>query len=245
MNETLKLLTSHRSYRQFDETYTLSTEELEQILAAARQAPSWMNGQFYSIIVLTDPKIRQEFVRLNPGNPHIEKSSVFLLFVADLYRTEKVAQQKGTDYRIDGLDPLITATTDAALALENALVATESLGLGAVPVGSVRNYLSEIKALLDLPKHVLPIAGLSIGKPIVEMKIKPRLPKETVVHYNGYTPLDYTQIEDYDDTMRKFGEARETKDWTQKFADYFAKEPNRGVDDFIRTQKIAQKKTDE
>lgn len=245
MNETIKLLTSHRSYRQFDETYTLSSEELDQILAAARQAPSWMNGQFYSIIVLTDPKIRQEFVRLNPGNPHIEKSSVFLLFVADLYRTAEVAKQKQTAYNIDGLDPLITATTDAALALENALVATESLGLGAVPVGSVRNYLPEIKSLLTLPDYVLPIAGLSIGKPFVEMKVKPRLPKETVVHYNQYTPLDYQHIEHYDDTMRKFGEARETKDWTQKFADYFAKEPNRGVDDFTKTQKIAQKKTDE
>lgn len=45
MNETIDLLTNHRTYRQFDSNYQLSKEQLEAILSAARQAPSWMNGQ--------------------------------------------------------------------------------------------------------------------------------------------------------------------------------------------------------
>lgn len=44
MTDTLNLLQNHRTYRQFDESYELSPEELQNILDSARQAPSWMNG---------------------------------------------------------------------------------------------------------------------------------------------------------------------------------------------------------
>lgn len=56
MNETMDILLNRRTYRDFDENYILSEKELQQILAAARQAPSWMNGQFYSIFVIQDKK---------------------------------------------------------------------------------------------------------------------------------------------------------------------------------------------
>lgn len=242
MNETIHLLTTHRSYRHFDETYTLPEKELQAILDAARQAPSWMNGQMYSILVIQDKQIREEMVRLNPGNPHIAQSSVFLLFLADLKRTEQVAQQQHVDYRVaEGVNPLLIATTDASLALENALIAAESLGLGVVPVGSVRSYLKELKSLLHLPDYVLPIAGLSIGKATVPMQVKPRLPESAVVHYDTYQELNYDLIEAYDQTMEKFGEARETKRWTKKFADYFNQKPSATVDEFINQQKLLNK----
>ena len=66
--DALKSLQTHRTYRNFDENYQLSEEELQKILNASRQAPSWMNGQMYSIIVVRDRKIREKLVELNPGN---------------------------------------------------------------------------------------------------------------------------------------------------------------------------------
>lgn len=222
MNNIIKELQNHRTYRDFDDNYTLPDTELEEILTAARQAPTWMNGQFYSIIVVKDKAKRDELVRLNPGNPHIAKSSVFLLFLADLNRTQHVAKKKNTPYNVqDNLDALIVATTDAALACGNAVTACESLGLGTVVVGSVRNHPEEYIKLFQLPELVYPLFGLSIGKPTVDMRVKPRLPKETVIHYDTYTPYSYNLIEEYDATMEQFAEARETKLWSQKFADYF------------------------
>ncbi|WP_207942214.1 FMN reductase [NAD(P)H] [Enterococcus sp. DIV2402] len=239
MNETINLLTNHRSYRNFDGDYQLSDEKLQAILAAARQAPSWMNGQMYSIIVIRDQAIRQQLVEWNPGNPHMLNSSVFLLFVADLKRTQQIAQQQDVPYPVDdGLHPLIIATTDTSLALQNAIIASESLGLGVVPVGSVRNNIEEISDLLHLPDYVYPVAGLSIGKPIVDMKVKPRLPEKAVIHYDTYQPYDEQLIADYDETMEKFGEARETKRWTKKFADYFSQKPAENIDHYLRKQKL-------
>jgi len=237
--KALEVLKEHRTYRNFDENYQITDDELQNILQASRQAPSWMNGQMYSIIVVKDREIREKMVVLNPGNPHMLHSSVFLVFAADLKRTKKVAEHYGVDYPInEGLDPLITAVTDAALALENAVIATEALGLGSVVVGSIRKDIAEVSELLNLPEYVLPIAGLSIGKPNVEMRSKPRLPEEAVIHYDTYQDYDYQLIEDYDDTMEKFAEARETKIWSKKFADYFSNKPNQKIDEFLKTKKF-------
>ncbi|MGL9728405.1 nitroreductase family protein [Enterococcus sp. DIV0756] len=237
--EALEVMNQHRTYRNFDETYQLSEEELQKILQASRQAPSWMNGQMYSIIVVKDRGIREQLVAMNPGNPHVLNSSVFLVFVADLKRTQKVAEHYGVEYRInEGFDPVITAVTDAALALENAVIATEALGLGSVVVGTIRKDIAEVSELLKLPDYVLPVAGLSIGKPNVEMQVKPRLPEQAVIHYDTYKDYDYSLIETYDETMEKFAEARETKLWSKKFADYFSNTPNKKVDEFLKINKF-------
>ncbi len=53
--EALEVMNQHRTYRNFDETYQLSEAELQKILQASRQAPSWMNGQMYSIKGYGDP----------------------------------------------------------------------------------------------------------------------------------------------------------------------------------------------
>lgn len=239
--KTSDVLNNHRTYRNFDEEYPLSDEELQQILQASCQASSWMNGQMYSIIVVKDKEIRKQLVELNPGNPHMLKSSVFLVFVADLKRTKKVAEHYQVEYPIDqGIDPLITAITDTALALENAVVATEALGLGSVIVGSIRKDIAEVSKLLNLPDYTFPVAGLSIGRPSVEMRVKPRLPKEAVVHYDTYKDYDYQLIEDYDETMENFAEARETKLWSKKFADYFGQTPNQKMDEFLKINKFFQ-----
>ncbi|MEI5995504.1 nitroreductase family protein [Candidatus Enterococcus mansonii] len=237
MNETIKLLKNRRSYRDFDQEYTLPQEELQLILDAARQAPSWMNGQFYSIIVLKDQQIREQLVQWNPGNPHILNSSVFLLFVGDLYRTKMVSEVSKSAYLIDeSIEPVLLATTDAALALENAVIAAESLGLGSVVVGSIRKHGKEIAELVNLPENTFPLFGLSIGKPVVEMNVKPRLPESAVVHYDTYHPYTYQLIEQYNEIMEAFGEVRETKRWSKKFADYFSEKPTLITDQFFKIQ---------
>lgn len=239
MNDMIQLMKNHRTYRHFDPDYQLTDHQLQQILDAARQAPTWMNGQMYTILVIKDPTIREKLVALNPSNPHMRDSSIFLLFLADLKRTQKVAEHMKVDYPISaGLNHLLTATTDAALALQNAVNAVEALGLGSVVVGSVRNQIKAVSELLQLPDYVYPLAGLSIGKPIVSMDIKPRLPEAAVIHYDTYQDYDYNLIETYVATMVDFAEARETKTWTQKFADYFQQAPNQEIDDYLRQQKL-------
>lgn len=64
----------------------------QTIIDCARQAPSWMNGQHYSIINITDPALRAQIVALQPGNPQIGTCSTYLLFIADLHRAGLASQ---------------------------------------------------------------------------------------------------------------------------------------------------------
>lgn len=239
MSDVIEQLLNHRTYRDFEKDYHLSEEHLTKILQASQQAPTWMNGQFYSLLVVQSEEKRQQLVKWNPGNPQILNSSAFIIFVADLNRTARISQRAGVDYKVTGnFDALVTATTDAALALENAVVAAESLGLGTCVVGSIRKHSRELIDLFDLPVYTLPLFGVAIGKPTVAMKVKPRLPLETVVHYDRYQSPDEAIIEAYDAKMKAFGEARETKLWTQKFIDYFTAETNPNFTEVLRQQKF-------
>ncbi|MCB5954371.1 nitroreductase family protein [Enterococcus sp. CWB-B31] len=239
MNETMKVLVNRKTHRDFDEQYVIPEEALNSILKAARQAPSWMNGQFYSIFVIRDEQIRKQLVEWNPGNPHMLKSSVFLIFAGDLYRTQCVSEEYGVEnLTSESIDSTLIAATDAALALGSAVTAVESMGLGSVVVGSIRKHGKEISELLEMPVGMFPLFGLSIGKPTVEMKVKPRLPKETIIFHEKFTSYPYTLIEEYDETMEKFGEVRETKLWSKKFADYFSSKPNRLIDQLLKLKRV-------
>ncbi|WP_372852316.1 nitroreductase family protein [Pseudomonas protegens] len=62
------------------------------------------------------------------------------------------------------------------LVAENAVVALESLGLGGVYIGAIRNDIEGVAKELGLPPQVYPIFGLCVGYPSTERlaKVKPR-----------------------------------------------------------------------
>jgi hypothetical protein len=78
--------------------------------------------------------------------------------------------------------------TDDELAAQNAVVAAESLGLGSVFVGAVRNRPDEIAAELGLPPHTVAAFGLAVGEPdpAENAAVKPRLPQAAVLYHERY-----------------------------------------------------------
>lgn len=92
---------------------------------------------------------------------------------------------KGLDY----LEPFIVGIVDAALAAQNAAVALESLGLGFVYIGAMRNHPEEVAAELGLPPHVMALFGMCVGypDPARPADIKPRLPQAAVLHREQYS----------------------------------------------------------
>ena len=78
------------------------------------------------------------------------------------------------------------AAEDAILALQNALTAIESMGLGGVVLGSIKNDPEKLIQVLDLPKMTFPILGLQVGIPDQEPQLKPRLPLDQITFDNNY-----------------------------------------------------------
>ncbi len=225
MNHAVATLLNHRTYRHFKTGLTLPPEHLQTIIDCARQAPSWMNGQHYTIINITSPELRAQITALQPANPQIGTCSTYLVFVADLHRAGLCSRAyNGTFSAAGEPDSLITAVTDTALAAQNAAVAAESLGYATCYTGGIRNIATELVALLGLPENTFPIFGLCIGTPDIEMQLKPRLPENTVYAENRY-PEEQTLsdgLEQYERTMTAFGEAREKFPYREKFARYYS-----------------------
>lgn len=220
----VETLLSHRTWRDFDPAASIPPEHLHILLDCARQAPSWMNGQHYSIIRITDPALRAQLVALQPNNPQIGTCSEFWVWVADLYRASLASAAAGGSFAAVGTpDTLLTASVDVAMAAQNALTAAESLGYVTCPVGGLRLIAPELVTLLHLPRHTFPLFGLCIGKPSVTMRIKPRLPQAAVVFENRYQPELQGLLADYEQTLLDFNEPREKLPWRQKLARFYEK----------------------
>jgi len=94
------------------------------------------------------------------------------------------------------------ADVTAALAMQNAALAAESLGLGMCYIGAIRNHPAEVIELLQLPRLVFPISGMTLGWPAVRPFVKPRLPLEAVLHWERYdTAGEAEALASYDRTM--------------------------------------------
>lgn len=239
MNEIIKHLKSHRSCRNYQKGYKISEEELTEIIECSKQAPSWMNGQHYSIIVVNYQKIKDKLFEIF-GQNHIDTSSVFLLYVVDLTRMNIACSLEGTVFDIENnKDILITASMDVALAMQNAAIAAESLGYGTVFCGGIRNKEKELIEMFSLPKYVYPVCGLSIGKLDLNLtteKVKPRLKVDVNVGENKYPVSTKEQILDYNKTMEEFAEARETMKWSEKFSKFYSNKPNINNNEILKKQ---------
>ena len=111
--------------------------------------------------------------------------------------------------------------TAPALAAQSALIAAESLGLGGVYIGAMRNLPEQITAELALPPHVFAVFGMSIGypDPAKPTDIKPRLPQSLVLHREQYSQAPHNAaINRYNATIRAFQSEQGMKaiDWTQQ-----------------------------
>ncbi|SFV09272.1 NADPH-dependent oxidoreductase [Alicyclobacillus macrosporangiidus] len=202
-NETIRVLTSHESIRGFQST-PVDDVRLQAILVSARSAPSSSNLQAYSIVVVKDAARKKRLAALSGNQRFIEEAPVFLVFCADIYRLRYVTKRQGYRFAAETLEMFLLASVDAALVLQNALVAAESLGLATVPVGSIRNHPEEVAAELALPDSVYALAGLALGyeREGVRRGVKPRLPARVTVHEEQYSAVHLEDgLREYDQVM--------------------------------------------
>lgn len=195
-NATLASQLNHRSVRAFTDA-PLAEGTREVLIAAAQSAPSSSNVQAWSVVVVDDRVQRARLARIAGGQKHIEQAALFLVFVADLSRVQRLAERAGL--ASDGLDyteSFLIASIDAAFAAQNALVAAESLGLGTVYIGALRNNAEETAEVLRLPPRAYAVVGLAIGwpDPAVATDVKPRIPQPALVHRDTYSIVGEEEV---------------------------------------------------
>lgn len=187
-NDTLDLILAHRSHRNFL-PQKLPEGALETIIAAAQSASTSSNLQVWSVVAVEDQDRKNRLADLAGGQKHIRDCAVFLVWLADLARLEKLGQEKGRDCAaLPYLELFLTGAVDAALAAQNAVTALESLGLGCCYIGAMRNKPEEVAKELNLPPKVFAVFGMAVGRPdpAENAAVKPRLGQAAVLHREQY-----------------------------------------------------------
>lgn len=204
---TLGTLLAHRSVRHFEDR-PLPEGTLPWLVAAAQSAPSSSNLQTWSVIAVQDPKRKARLAELVGDQQHVRQAPLLLVWLADLSRLRRASQAAGvTAAGLDYLDTWLMAALDAALAAQNAVVAAESLGLGTVYIGAIRNRPEEIAAELGLLPGAFAVVGLCVGHPDPQRpaQVKPRLPLQAVLSHERFEPTDLGRdLETYERSLLAF-----------------------------------------
>lgn len=221
MNPVIELLKNHRSIRKFT-TEPVTEEQLHAIIQAAGSAATSNNIQAYSIINVTNNEMRKEIAVLAGSQTWVEKSPLFLLFCADLKRSQDACHYEEKEMVSGYTEQFIIATVDTSLAAQNAMIAAESLGLGGVFIGGIRNNPEKICQLLKIPDHVYPVFGMCLGYPDQQPEQKPRLPVEAILMENYYNE-DSAYLAQYNEICSSYYQNRSNNSrhdrWTRQIAD--------------------------
>lgn len=216
----------HRSVRKYLDQ-PVSDEQLEAIIGAAQRASTSSNLQAWSVIVIRDAERKQRISQALGGRAYLEQAPVLLIWVADLARNAGIVRDQGSyPEGVDYIESTLVASIDVALAAQNALLAAESLGLGGVFVGGIRDNPEALSAELGLPQHSFAVFGMPIGVPDPNegTGIKPRLPLSAVMHPEQYDPeRSAAGVAEYEAHDREYFESQgvEGRSWSRIVARRF------------------------
>jgi len=210
VSDVVRLQLAHRSVRRFTRR-EVTDDALTALVAAAQSAPTSSNLQPWSVVAVRDPARKARLAALAGEQSFIEQAPLFLVWLADLGRAGRMAERAGRPAAAaEYLETTLIGFVDTALAAQNAVVAAESLGLGTVFVGAIRNHPERVAAELELPPQVVPAFGLAVGEPdpTEDAGVKARLPQGAVLHHERYDAVRAdAHIATYDERLSAYNRA--------------------------------------
>ena len=198
---------TRRSIRKFlpDD---IPDEMVEQMLEAARLAPSASNRQPWRFVVARDKEIKKELCRICMQQKFIEEAPVVLVCFGDMSRysidAKKKRRQEFNDFGVletlsgKVADPKYQAYKDAQpvppreelitpvvantyIAIEHIVLMAQALGLASCWVGAFEDA-TDLNRLFNLPDTLIPLIVLPVGYPDGKNPPqRPRLAREDIL----------------------------------------------------------------
>lgn len=249
MNETIRTIVDHRSIRAYEDK-PLSDEEIEWIVKSAQAAATSSNVQAYSIIGIKDPATKAKLAQLAGNQPYVARNGHLLVFCLDLHRLLLASRLENVpdgevEAALSSTETFLVGAIDASLAAQNAVIAAESMGLGTVYIGGLRNQLPQVTELLGTPDRVIPLFGLCIGYPSDRSEKKPRLPLDSIYHEETYEQNDEQALEGikaYNNVVSDYYKSRtlgqRADRWSQAIAKQLQSPKRLYLKEFLKIKKL-------
>ena len=176
-------IATRRSIRKFAPD-DIPDEMIEQMLEAARLAPSAGNRQPWSFSVVKDKDIRKELRRICWNQQFIEEAPVVIVCFGNLEQyfqargsANKYQKYMGSSTPLPVQQKLTFAIANTFIAIEHLVLMATALGLGTCWVGGFDDA-SEFSRLFGLADNLVPVAVVPVGYPADD--IPPQRPRRNL-----------------------------------------------------------------
>ncbi len=165
--DALTVIHNRKSVRHFTGR-AVSQEDLVTIVKAAMAAPTAVNMQPWSFVIVTDRASLVSLAKALPYAKMLDKAGAAIVVCA----IPQKAFQSSTELAI----------IDSTCAGENLLLAAEALGLGAVWTGVYpdKERMDAVRKQLGIPEEIIPLNVTPIGYPTLEDKPKDKFKKDNI-----------------------------------------------------------------
>jgi len=179
--ELFEAMKNRRSIRRYKPD-PVSAEDLETVLEAARQAPSWKNCQCWRFIIIKNQAGKNALAdclpQLNRAANAIRQAPITIVACAELgksgYGTTEPETDKGEYWYM----------YDMGLAMENLVLAAYSLGLGTVHVGLFD--AQKVATAMNVPAGYCVVALTPLGYPEQPAASRPRKELTEIIFYEKF-----------------------------------------------------------
>ncbi len=182
MNKVLETIKNRRSIRQYS-SKQIKEEELDAILEAAIYAPSAVNQQpWYFTIIQNQEMI--EFIN-TIAKKNMTKDSSERVKNRGMNENFHTFYHAPTVIMVSGKKDWQYSFTDCCAAIENMLLAAESLGIGSCWIGFIRYFLQDKEAVkkLNIPAEFEPYYAVCLGYKASKDPIKATERNKNVFHF--------------------------------------------------------------
>jgi len=172
--DVLEAIMGRRSIRVF-KSQDVPENVVEELIEAARWAPSAGNIQPWEFIVVRKPEIKKALVEAALGQTFIEEAPVVIVVCAN---EDRSSQRYGSRGRA------LYCLQDTAAAIQNVHLCAFSLGLGSCWVGAFKE--EKAKEALKLPQGIRPVAIIPVGYRAEAPLPRDRRSISEMVHYETF-----------------------------------------------------------
>jgi nitroreductase len=166
--EAIRTRQSVRSY----EKRPVEREKIEEVIEAARLAPSAGNRQEWRFVAVTDPAKRNKLAHESAGQAFVGEAPCVIACCAE---TDSHTMRCGQ----------LCYPIDVAIAIDHLTLSAAELGLGTCWIGSFSE--DEVKRILEIPEPVKVVELLTLGYPKdPRPKAKNRLERDRILFFERW-----------------------------------------------------------
>lgn len=171
-NAVIGNIMTRTSVRYYTEE-PVSAEQTETLLRAAMAAPTAVNKQPWSYVVITDAATREQLSN-DTGKAPAGRAPLLIVICGDM---DRALEGEARDYWIQ----------DCSAAAENLLLAAHGMGLGAVWLGyyPITERVNKLREILGMPESIIPLGIMAVGHPAEQPEPKDKWRPEAV-HYEKW-----------------------------------------------------------